>query len=199
MPDRTIPFSNIIMRCDAYTRRDITLPAGYSLTAYHPGFERAWAEMEYAIGDFASADEAERYFNAHYLSKQATGQNLLFAVTDGGDVVGSCIAWQDMRGDLPVASLHWLVVEEGHRGIGLGRALCTAVMNLFLERGEMPVYIHTQPWSTEAILLYVSLGFKMQKIDTFSGYTNQYTQSMETLERILTPEMFRSVIETAEV
>ena len=51
-----------------------------------------------------------------------------------------------------------------------------------------PIYLHTQPWSWKAILLYVSLGFRLQQTDTFAAYTNQYPQAMETLGAVLSPE-----------
>lgn len=59
-------------------------------------------------------------------------------------------------------------------------------MDIFNERGETPIYIHTQPWSYKAIMLYSKLGFKIQKTDTFSHYENQYEQAIKTLENILT-------------
>jgi hypothetical protein len=51
-------------------------------------------------------------------------------------------------------------------------------MNIYAERQGLPVYIHTQPWSWKAILLYISLGFKLQKTDTFSYYENEYEKAM---------------------
>ena len=53
-----------------------------------------------------------------------------------------------------------------------------------------PVYIHTQPWSYKAILLYIQQGFQLQITDTFSDYQNQYTQAMHTLKEILTKEQY---------
>ena len=61
MLDRTIPFYNAILRCDHYQDREVVLPCGFSIVPYEKGFEKAWAELEYAIGDFDSLDEAEDY------------------------------------------------------------------------------------------------------------------------------------------
>ena len=53
MLDRTIPFYNIILRCDQVQQSEIHLPAGYAFQQYQEGFEDAWAFLEYEIGDFA--------------------------------------------------------------------------------------------------------------------------------------------------
>lgn len=187
-PDRTIPFSNIILRCDRWEPKSARLPEGYTIRPYEPGDEDAWAELECAVGDFDSAEEARRYFVDTYLTASEAKERCLFAVDPQGRAVGSCIAWQDDRMGKPVASLHWLVVEEAHRRMGLGRALCHAVMNLFAARDGMSVYIHTQPWSWPALLLYLDLGFRWQKTDVFSRYENQYETSMTTLTKVLGKE-----------
>ena len=48
---------------------------------------------------------------------------------------------------------------------------------------------HGQSW--KAILLYVSLGFKLQKNDTFSHYVNQYDDAMKTLKEHISDEQFK--------
>lgn len=145
-----------------------------------------------------SQAEAEKYFAETYLQNPELLPNILFALNKDGDVVGSCIAWQDMRGINSVSSLHWLVVDERYQKIGLGRALCTAVMNIYAERQGLPVYIHTQPWSWKAILLYISLGFKLQKTDTFSHYENEYEKAMIELRKITTPEQYELLKQSSE-
>lgn len=154
--------------------------------------------MEYAIGDFDSAAEAEKYFAEAYLQKAESLANILFAMNGDHDIVGSCIAWQDMRGENSVSSLHWLVVDERYHRLGLGRALGTAVMNIYARHQGLPVYIHTQPWSWKAILLYTSLGFKLQKTDTFSHYENEYEKAMTELGKIVTAEQYERLKQLSE-
>jgi len=190
MLDRTIPFYNTILRCDSYHHRDIFLPRGFSIVPYKSGYEKAWAKLEYSIGDFDSVYEAEHYFVTSYLQNSELTDRILFTVDEEDKVVGSCIAWTDKRMDSIVSSLHWLVVDEKYHGIGLGRALCCAVMNYYEEHGSFPVYIHTQPWSWKAILLYISMDFRLQKTDTFSHYVNDYGKAMEELKKTVTEERF---------
>ncbi len=198
MLDRTIPFYNTILRCDKYTFQPITLPDAYRIISYQPGFEQDWARLEYSAGDFGSEKEATEYFQGKYLSGDGSTDDLLFTLDNSGKVIGSCISWTDDRNGHPVNSLHWLIVEEDCQRKGLGRALCIAAMNRFYQKGCEPVYIHTQPWSWKAILLYSSLGFRIQKTDTFSAYINQYREAMETLKGILPEEQYSMLEKAAE-
>ena len=200
MLDRTIPFCNTIMKCADYEYRNVELPEGFSIVSYQSGYEKEWAKLEYAIGDFDSVTEAEKYFTETYLQNRELLSNILFARNKGddGNVVGSCIAWQDIRRMNRVSSLHWLVVDERYQGIGLGRALGTAVMNIYAKRQGFPVYIHTQPWSWKAILLYRSLGFKLQKTDTFSTYENEYGKAIDELGKIVSEEQYELLLRSSE-
>lgn len=193
MLDRTIPFYNTILRCDSYTPTEVVLPDGFSIVPYRDGFEKGWARLECALGDFDSEPEAKDYFVSTYLPDREKREKCLFLLNPEEWVIGSCIAWQDLRGDSSVFSLHWLVVEEVYQGRGLGKALCLAVMNIFAQSGGFSVYIHTQPWSWKAILLYLSLGFRLQQTDTFSHYENQYEAAMTTLQSVVSKTDFETM------
>lgn len=190
MIDRTIPFYNIILRRDSYLPQKVFLPDGFDIVPYRDGYEEDWARLEYAVGDFDSAEEARNYFVSSYLREKDLTSSILFLRNPDGRVIGSCIAWKDKRGCKDVSSLHWLVVDEAYQGRKLGRALCLSVMNHFEKTSGMPVYIHTQPWSWKAVLLYLSVGFRIQKTDTFSNYENQYDSAMATLREVVSPEQF---------
>lgn len=189
MLDRTIPFYNTILRCDEYHLQQINLPEGYTIVPYQKGSEADWARLECAVGDFSSVEEALQYFMEKY-PNNGNDDDILFLQNDKGQAVGSCIAWTDARQGNSVNSLHWLVVDEQYQRNGLGRALCYEAMNRFYLRGQKPIYIHTQPWSWKAILLYVSLGFRLQKTDTFAAYTNQYNNAVKTLKSFLSAKQY---------
>ena len=140
----------------------------------------------------------KNYFVETYLQKRELQSNILFLLNSDNAVIGSCIAWKDKRGDDFVSSLHWLVVDEKYHGMGLGRALCCATMKIFEEQANFPVYIHTQPWSWKAIFLYLSLGFKLQKNDSFSHYENEYYKAMAELKKIVSEKQFELLQELSE-
>nr|MBR4279832.1 bifunctional phosphoribosyl-AMP cyclohydrolase/phosphoribosyl-ATP diphosphatase HisIE [Clostridia bacterium] len=191
MIDRTIPYYNIIMRCDRILPMEIKLPEGYTIRTYQPGDETAWADMECAIGEFTDREAALKLFTERYLADASLTDHIFFAVAPDGKIAGSAIAWEhDPRG-MGIRVLHWVVVAQEHQRKGLGKALCQTCLRLFRrEDNALPVYLHTQPWSWKAILLYIKLGFKLQPKDSFYGYENQYAQAMETLKAIVTPEQY---------
>ena len=137
LPDRSVPFYNLILRLDHWQRRDPVLPEGFRLRFYQPGDEAAWAALEYGIGDFDPQEEARAYFVQTYGSHaQDLARRCLFAVDGGGRVAGTCSAWRDPRGGGEVASLHWLAVSPEAQGRGLGKALCREALEL---EGAAPV------------------------------------------------------------
>ena len=198
MLDRTIPFYNTILKCPDYSYREIELPEGFSIVSYRSGLEKEWAQLECSIGDFDSVTEAESYFIETYLQDPKKFSNILFAINRKNEAVGSCIAWQDLKGADKVSSLHWLVVQEKYQGLGLGRALCTAIMNIYAKEEAFPVYIHTQPWSWKAIMLYLSMGFKLQKSDTFSHYENEYDKAMAELGKVVNEDQYELLRNSSE-
>ena len=195
MIDRSIPYYNLILKCNRICATPVSLPEGYSFKMYDVGDEKYWAKLEYEIGDFPSVEEAEIYFRTNYCNQiDELKKRCVFVVDAYGDIVGSCIAWHDLKDNDTVASLHWLVVSPEHQGKHIGLALCQKVMEIFKKSGEFSVYIHTQPWSYKAIFLYTKLGFKIQKTDTFSHYENQYNKALETLKTILTDSQVNQLI-----
>lgn len=198
MLDRNIPFYNTILKCNNYINSEIILPKGYHFRNYQVGDEKAWARLEYEIGDFETLDMAEKYFVSQYCQNiNDIKKRCIFVLNHQNQIVGSCIAWRDKKNFQTVASLHWLIVSPEHQGENLGKALCQSVLKVFQELNEFPVYIHTQPWSYIAILLYVRLRFKLQKTDTFFHYENQYVQSMNVLKGILTDQQYKELVENS--
>ena len=144
MIDRSIPYYNLILKCNEICITPVLLPEGYSFKTYNKGDEKHWAELEYEIGDFSSVEEAETYFRRNYCKQiDELKKRCVFVVDDKGNVVGSCIAWHDLKDKATVASLHWLVVSPKHQGKHIGLALCQKVMEIFKEFEEAPIYIHT--------------------------------------------------------
>lgn len=50
----------------------------------------------------------------------------------------------------------------------------------------------------KAILLYTSLGFKLQKTDAFSHYENEYEKAMIELGKIVTAEQYELLKQSSE-
>ena len=131
MIDRTIPYFNIIMRCDRILPMEIKLPEGYAIRTYQPGDEDAWAALMCAVGEQTDLAEAKAEFTRRYLADTALTDRIFFAVDANEAVVGTAIAWQDDPRGPGLRVLHWLAVHPAHQGKGLGRALCQTCLRLF--------------------------------------------------------------------
>ena len=76
---------------------------------YEPGDEKEWAKLEYEIGDFDTMELAEEYFVTNYCQDiNEIKRRCVFVLNQEKKIVGSCIAWHDLRNHQNVASLHWL-------------------------------------------------------------------------------------------
>lgn len=201
MLDRSIPYYNIIMKKDTPTTVSVlALPPQFELHSYRPGVQQQWAELEYEIGDFPSVQKASAYFAKTYLSRSALLARRGIFVSDkkSGCLVGAGIAWFDDQNGAPVSSLHWLITKETYQGSGIGSALIAAALNIYEQENAFPVYLHTQPWSHQAIRLYHKFGFRLMKRESFAGYENQYVLAVPVLARYIEPECMRELMDQSE-
>ena len=113
MLDRTIPIYNTILRCDHYQHREVVLPCGFSIVPYEKGFEKAWAELEYAIGDFGSLVEAEYYFVVTYLQNQALFSNILFLLVQTNLLLALVLhGWTSAKISMYLPCISWLWMKN---------------------------------------------------------------------------------------
>lgn len=201
MLDRSIPYYNIIMKKNEPTTFAVpALPAQFELHSYKPGVEQQWAELEHEIGDFPSVQAASAYFSQTYLSRPDLLARRGIFVSDkkSGCLVGAGIAWFDDQNGAPVSLLHWLITKEAYQGRGIGSALIAAALSIYEKENAFPVYLHTQPWSHQAIRLYHKFGFRLMKQESFAGYENQYALAVPVLARYIEPECMQELIERSE-
>jgi ribosomal-protein-alanine N-acetyltransferase len=106
-----------------------------------------WTEMEYAA--IVNADrEADALMRRCLLIAEGENRLMGFAV---GKIVRS--------GEESMAELESVVVEEAMRRVGVGRALCTAVVAWSRQQGAAALELEVRADSTGAIALYTGLGF----------------------------------------
>ncbi|MCP2278538.1 GNAT family N-acetyltransferase [Nocardia amikacinitolerans] len=63
-------------------------------------------------------------------------------------------------GDQEVAKLHWLAVDTGWRGQGIGNALVRAACGFAISHGYARMTLRTEDFRVAAIALYRGLGFR---------------------------------------
>lgn len=202
MLNKTIPYKNLLMRCDELQDDAFgVLPEGYYFRMYQDGDERLWVEVEFSIGEFErmSVKQVEDYFkNEYYSRKDLLYKRCVFVMNSAKKAVGTCMAWYDHKNGLPVASVHWLAVNPRYQRLGIGRALMTKVLRIFNHQDEFPVYLHTQPWSFNAVRLYADLGFNLLKTEGFSDFNNEFDEGMMAIKPFLDNNFYNHLLDSAE-
>ena len=191
MLDKTIPYFNVIMKRDlksdspnAFGRWD--KPTSFVRT-YRPGDAENWIRIQREAGEFLDTPEEEvrRYFAETYESRpELLRERGLFALDETGRAVGTCFAWKEADA-ANTASLHWLAVSEAAQGKGIGTALVRAALGLYAAHGESPVFLHTQPWSYQAVSLYLHAGFRFCRQEAFLSYRNENEKAIPILKRYI--------------
>jgi len=105
-----------------------------------------------------SRDEMERELVGP-LRPAFEGENMVFAVRDGGEVVAFCWCVLFDPGTGLEAEIAEVYVAEPHRGRGLARALLRRAVALFHERGVTLGVVWTRADNPGAVRLYESAGF----------------------------------------
>lgn len=192
MVDKSIPFFDIIMRCDEPKVTQPTLPDGFYFDTYKEGDDEVWARMELFAGDFRTYEIALGYFRSAYLTRLDELKKRFVVVRNkDGDAVCSCIAWKTHRNEHLAAALQWLVTAEGYEGLGLAKAVVFETVNRYCQIGEAPIWLHTQPWSYKAIWLYYQAGFRITAKDQFQTFRNRLDEARPVLENLIPHEKMK--------
>lgn len=148
----------------------VSLPAGYRIRTYRRGEEACWAEVESAVGEFATPAAALAHFQEEFGAfPEAMEQRCFFLEDATGRVIGTATAWRD-DGRLPWAAscpegwrgegrLHWVAIHPQFQGRGLGKPLVGAAMRRLAEQ-HARAYLTTQTTSWIAIRIYLDFGFE---------------------------------------
>ena len=163
-----VEHDQLILRLDMrnYTPQPPPIQAGYNLRTFREDDEQTWADVKNAV--FGSSSTSEEFWAQTFLGVNKrldfAPEGFFFAEKDG-EPVGICagIVLHDRKkigGTLP-GGIGWTGVHEGHRGVGLGRALMVSSLNYLHDRGVAVTEVGTQFYRTAAVNLYESLGFQI--------------------------------------
>jgi len=106
-----------------------------------------WAEGEYAA--IVSSDG----------SAEAAVRRCLFVAEVKGDLLGFAVGKVVVSGALRLAELESVAVSASARRVGVGRALCEAVISWCRDRGATEMELEVRAGGVGAIALYQRLGF----------------------------------------
>lgn len=131
---------------------------GYTLRAFRPGDEAAWAAL--FVAAFPEQPDPAGIHQREFLSKPLwTPEREFFACRD--DVPVACTAaWEAPERFGPLAGqIHWVATRPDHLRRGLGRATALAALHYMKSRYDSAVLV-TQTFRLPAIRLYLDLGFQ---------------------------------------
>jgi len=130
------------------------LPEEYSLREFRAGDEHAYDDLFH----LAFADEG-RF--PETLARTLPGGFFVVEHLPSQDLVASCVAMHGSSSPRHQAGqLGWLVTDPSHTRRGLGRAVCAAVINRFIQEGYECPFLGTEDFRIPAIALYLSLGWR---------------------------------------
>lgn len=160
--DKTVKYYSVLMtRKNNEFYKKYKLPAGYKIRAYEEGMEEAWANIEFAAGEFESNDDALARFKSEFIdSGEDLSKHCFFIEAPNGEVIGTTSLWFGKHFDYIKYRIHWVAIHPDYQGKGLAKCLISYVLNLDVLKSERYVYLTTQTWSYNAIAMYLKFGFK---------------------------------------
>lgn len=134
----------------------ISLGADYFLRQYASEDETAWLTL---MGQ-AGFTEWDHNRLATWLPRVVPQGFFLAVHRPTRHVVATAMA---VVGDDPLhpqgGELGWVAADPAHRGRGLGRAVCSAVVGHLLQAGYRRIFLKTDDWRLPALTVYLRMGF----------------------------------------
>ena len=138
-------------------------PAGYALRSFRPGDEDAWLDI-LREGDFGewTRDRLDRLLAGARAPLPADG--IFFLTAADRPIATACAFLFEERGE-QISELGWVAAHPAHRGQGLARVVCLAVLNYARGRGHRYTFLLTEYYRPAAIKTYLRLGFEPEMPD----------------------------------
>ncbi len=134
-----------------------TLPDGCEMRSYRAGDEDGWVDL-INTGEFEGEWDRARF--AEYITEPERTEGSRVVTMNGRIVAATFASVEEGSDDL--GRVDFVVSHPDVRGLGLGRAVCTAVVDYLVERDFARVILYTDDWRLPAIGLYLSMGFEPQ-------------------------------------
>ena len=155
--------SAIMIKHDTGTYPRYSMPDGFHIEGYKPGYERDWAEIELEQQGLAPIEKGLEMFEKTFMSEpQWLSDRCLFVIDSEKKRVAAVISlWIGSLGDdTPKNRVHWVATREEYQGRGLIKAAFTYIMDLYHRLGQTGyIYLTTQTVSYQAINIYKKFGF----------------------------------------
>ena len=127
---------------------------GYKIVVHDDSMIDDWIEIseELTGGKYTREQFVERMYNDKTVKR-------IFYVADSstGELLGTTSA--QIKDDGEHGLVHMVCVHRDHKGKGLSRPVCTAVLEYLYAEGVKEVSLSTDDFRIPAVWLYISLGF----------------------------------------
>jgi mycothiol synthase len=136
---------------------DLRVPAGYALRRLAPADLPVWVELMTRNGELGAwtVERAAPLF-AGQMDLEAS-----FIVERAGIAVATAqLNRHALDAYAPTPELGWVAADPDHRGRGLGRAVCLAVLHAAAAAGHREIFLRTDDHRRPAIRVYLALGFE---------------------------------------
>jgi len=137
---------------------DYTLPAGYSIRWYQPGYEKHWQAIQSFAEEYTrvTPDLFEEQFGT---DTQLLSKRQCFLCDSKDNIIGTASSWLDNLGGKSLGRVHWVAIIPQEQGKGLANPLLTTICRRLKELGHGKTYLTTQSVRIAAINLYAKFGF----------------------------------------
>ena len=134
----------------------IKLSKNYSLNKYSKDLDKTWIEL-LCMGEF-DGEWNKNTFNEFIspIERQEGSKVILENNTAIATTFASAVIYEKKE----TGRLDFVVTHPDHRKKGLGKNICIAVINHFIEKKYEKVILQTEDWRIPAIAVYLKLGFK---------------------------------------
>lgn len=144
----------IIDQCELYDRSALRIvPFSDALRQHFYRLNEAWLRKYFYVEEID-----HRVLSDPENEILAGGGSIWFALI-GEEVVGTCALKVEGEGSLELTKM---AVDEGHQGLGIGRALIEVVIDHFRRSTAHTLFLETNSKLPTAIGLYESVGFEHQ-------------------------------------
>lgn len=162
MLDKSMPHMSVFMvNENPVNYPHYTLPEGFTISGYQPGFEREWAQIQVELHQFSEFDAALNMFCHEFMGKpELLPERCLFVLDQNGKVAATGALWFGNHFGCETPIFHWIATRPDCQGKGIIKALLTEILDRHQQlNGGGKIYLLSQTWSVKALNLYAKLGF----------------------------------------
>ena len=157
---------SMVISADAESRMPpAPVPGGYEIRGYRAGEDdEAWRAL-INTGAFGTPWPRSKF--DEYLDGPERREGSRLAVKDGRVLAATFASVEDGSDSIAIPDdvkgmgrVDFVISHPDARRLGLGRAVCTAVVKYLFGRGYSNVILWTDNWRIPAIAMYLSMGFE---------------------------------------